>query len=654
VRHTVRFSGAERKILRKRKPIRPSLWSEKHRVVTMSALPGRWKNSVTPYLAGIMDASFFPTVRVIILCAPPQSGKSECVNNCVGYAVDRAPGPVIMVYPDENTSNTNSEDRIQPMITSSRRLRSYTTGLADDLAKKRIKLQHMPIYFAWARSAAALANRPCRYAVNDEVDKYPETAGKRETGPIQLTASRLTIYTGQEKHWIISTPSVTTGAIWREYTAAPCRFEYLVECPACGTAHVMKFGGIKWAHKTEPGPDGECHSEDPESIESQDLAWYECPHCLAEWTDYDRDLAVRRGRWQDRETGMELSEYLKTYRPKKIAFQYPSWISPFVPLAKPAAAFLRGQKDFTEFKDFKNKHEAKPWKLTAISTNEELILSARCPLPAQTVPEDAIALTCGIDVQKFGFWFAVRAWAGEMTSWLIHYGFLLAWSEIETLLFETAYPVEGSGRTKRIWRAAVDTGGGKKFENMTMTEETYFWLLKNRSGRGAVVWGTKGSSSNLAGMLSLGNTITSTPAGKKLAGGLRLLSVDTEKAKDQYHYRLDLARKGLTGGAYLHADVGTDYAAQILAEEKQISEKNVEEWINPHGRPNHLFDAEALAAACVEMEFPGGGLRILAEAAKRRVEPTPAAPPEPGNIRETILSSVRNRGFQRPKWLGRR
>jgi len=53
-----------------------------------------------------------------------------------------------------------------------------------------------------------------------------------------------------------------------------------------------------------------------------------------------------------------------------------------------------------------------------------------------------------------------------------------------------------------------------------------------------------------------------------------------------------------------------------LAEEKQLNERGQEEWVNVHQRPNHLFDAEILAAVCVEMEFPGGGLRLLAERAR--------------------------------------
>jgi hypothetical protein len=149
-----------------------------------------------------------------------------------------------------------------------------------------------------------------------------------------------------------------------------------------------------------------------------------------------------------------------------------------------------------------------------------------------------------------------------------------------------------------------------------MTEETYYWLIKNRGRGGVAVWGTKGASNPLPGMLRLGNAIMSSPSGKRLPAALRILSIDTAKAKDQYHYRLGLAAKDdtrqLPGAAFLHSATGADYAAQILAEQKQIGEKNVEEWVNIHQRPNHLLDAEILCSSCVEMEFPGGGLRLIA------------------------------------------
>lgn len=610
VRYTVRFSPAERKILRKRKRIRPSRWCEEHRVVTMSVLPGKWKNSITPYLAGIMDASFFPSVREITVCAVPQSGKSEFVNNCIGYAIDSAPGPAIMVYPDEKLSDENSEDRIQAMIKASRRLRSYTTGLQDDMSKKRINLQHMPIYFAWARSASTLSNKPCRYAVNDEVDKYPETSGKRETGPIQLTKARLTTYIGQEKHWIISSPSIESGPIWRAFLAAQVRFDYWVICPFCGSVQLMEFKQIKWAHKTEPDADGKYHSEDPETIEAHSLAWYECPHCNEKWDDYDRDLAVKLGRWQDRETGIELFDYLKQYCPGKIAFHIPSWLSHFVPLAKPAASFLRGLKDLTEFKDFHNKHAALPWKQIIITTTQDRILTARCALPPQTVPENAVALTAGIDRQKYGFWFVVRAWARDYTSWLIHYGYLGIWEEVEELLFAKYYPVQDMDLQIPIWRAAIDTGGTEGESGLSMTEETYWWLRYNATGRGCRVWGSKGSSRPLAGKISIGKPLDKTPSGKYIPGGLQIISLDTGKLKDAFHYRLNQATEQLPQAAYLHAETRSDYAAQILAEEKQLDKRGIEKWVQIK-TDNHLLDCECLCAACADPEWPGGGVNLL-------------------------------------------
>jgi len=621
VRLRIVFSEPEKKVFRKHKRIPVSRWAERYRYVTMSVLPGRWKNEVTPYLVGIMDAAWFPSVQTTILCKSPQVGGTEAILNCLAYAIDRDPGPALCIYPDELTGKENSQDRIQPMIKGSPRLRGYLTGIDDDSSSLRINLQHMPIYIAWARSAARLANKPIRYLLFDEVDKYVDTAGKKETDPISLGEARTITYRYNRKVWKISTPTTETGNIWKALTTeAQLVFDYWVRCPACGADQKMEFRQIKWPRAAEPGPDGKIHSEDPAAIEAGRLAWYECPHCLAAWNDYERDAAVRAGGWRERVSGLKLFEALRARRPMKIGFHLPSWLSPFVSLSEVAAAFLRGLADINKFKDFHNKHLAEPWKLTVLSGSEETILAARCPLPAQTAPEETLLLTCGVDVQKNGFWFVVKAWAATGTSWTIHYGFLATWAELEKLIFETVYPVADTGRTARIFRVCIDTGGGEKFEDMTMTDETYLWVLRHRGRGGVALWGTKGASSAMPGMLKLGAEVLMTSRGKKLPAGLRVLSVDTTKAKDQFHYRLQLAAgpdtRELPGATFLHAGTGSDYAAQILAEEKQRNEKGHEEWVNVHQRPNHLLDAEILAAACVEMEFPGGGLRLIADAMK--------------------------------------
>lgn len=647
IRRRIRFSETERKIYRKNKRIPVSRWAEQFRFVTMGVLPGKWRNEVTPYLAGIMDASFYPSVQTVIGCKAPQVGFTEAVLNCIGYAIDRDPGPVLSTYPDELTGKENMQDRIEPMITRSPRLRAYMTGVADDSADLRINLQHMPIYIAWARSAARLGNKPIRYLILDEVDKYPDAAGKREADPISLGEARTTTYRHNRKIWKFSTPTVKTAPIWKALTTeAQVVFDYFAVCPNCGHEHLMRFDRIKWARKDQAGADGKFHSEDPERIEAEKLAWYECPHCEAQWNDFDRDLAVRLGRWRAREVrtddegrtiteaGRPLSEYLRARQPAKIGFHIPSWISPFVSLSSVAAAFLKSKSDLAKFKDFYNKHLAEPWELTVTSKREDQVLAARVlDLSPQTVPDAAILLSLGIDQQEHGYWYVVRAWAANTTSWLIHYGFVATDDEIDAIAFDGAYAFaddgERAGRSLRIFRLLRDTGGGKKYESMTMTEQAYFWILKNRGRGGVQVWGSKGASNPIDGnMLKLGPEIVSTARGKKLPGGLRILSIDTEKAKDQFHYRLSMAAnpetRSMPGAAFLHSKVGMDYVAQILAEEKKIDDKGREAWVNPHQRPNHLLDCEILAAACVEMEFPGGGLRLIAERMKQQEQETAA------------------------------
>lgn len=246
-------------------------------------------------------------------------------------------------------------------------------------------------------------------------------------------------------------------------------------------------------------------------------------------------------------------------------------------------------------------------------------MRARADLAPQVVPETALVLTCGVDVQKYGIWFLIRAWAAVFTSWLIHYGFLADWVDLEEILFKTEYPQEGTERKLRIWRAGVDTGGGEGGQGVSKTEETYFWLRRNAVGRGCRVWGTKGSSSPLAGKIHVGKQLDKTPSGRPIPGGLQLIFLDTGKLKDTFHFRLQqaiesnsqTAETALHQAAYLHAETNYEYVTHILAEEKRRDrKKGTEEWVQV-GRENHLLDCEIIAHAHADPEWPGGGVNLI-------------------------------------------
>ena len=67
-----------------------SQWADKFRRLSpeSSAEAGPWRTRKTPYLKDVMDAWCDPKIRHIVMVAASQVGKSEAMNNIVGYIID--------------------------------------------------------------------------------------------------------------------------------------------------------------------------------------------------------------------------------------------------------------------------------------------------------------------------------------------------------------------------------------------------------------------------------------------------------------------------------------------------------------------------------------------------------------------------------------
>lgn len=580
------FSAAERKVFRRGRQVPVSEWCERHRVVTLSPIPGRWKNESTPYLAGIMDASMFSSVQEISICKAPQTGGSEAINNCVAYVSDRAPGPVLYVYPDETTARENCQDRIGPMYTSSPRLRELMTGRDDDTGALKIKLVAMPIYMAWATSVSRLANKPIRYLVIDETDKCPRT-NKAETDFGKLAEARTTTFRWNKKIWKISSPTVESGYIWQSMLAAQVIFEYAVRCPHCQAMQVMHFGdkdsagGIKW-------PDDK---RDPDKIEIGELAGYRCEQCSIIWSDYQRDQAVRGGWWRAREDGRSVSAYLEAYRPRRIAFHLPAFLSPFVSLSKIAAAWLRckpdGKMNLNAYKDFCNTFLAEPWYHIQQDRQEDRILALRDDRPEGIVPGGGVvaALLATVDTQDNGFWYEIRAigYGQSMTSWGVRKGFVDSRIGLEDILFKHIYrDAEGNGH--HVQSALIDAMGHR-------TAEVYD-LCRKYPGRLIPLKGEK----RLNGGHAWSNIEYYPGTQKAIPGGVKLLRINTTYYKDIFAGKLDITA-GDPGAFHLGATYDQEWAEMLCAE--YINEHG--EWDCPPGKANHGFDLGCYFFALVDI-----------------------------------------------------
>jgi phage terminase large subunit GpA-like protein len=522
----------------------------------------------------------------------------------MNYSIEHDGLSVMYVMPDEKVTKRISKRRIIPMFKASPALRDLLSPRFDDTTTLAVSFVNgADLIMAWATSAAELSSESVPILILDERDKFPEFSGK-ESDPTALAEIRSTTFPHTSKMMEISTPNLENGIASDIEMEADVVYHYTAKCPICGSYQIMEFDQIIFTDEIK----------DPREILRRKLAHYQCKICSMFWDDHLRNQAVLEGLGNpDSLFGWLPNKVVEN--PIAVAFHLPSWYSPFVSLSRIAAAFLRGKNDRAKHMVFITQHKVEPWKEAVEKPKKtDDVLKARCDLAPQTVPESALALTFCADVQKSGFWFTVWAWSRDilgLTGWLIHYGALARWAEVEKILYESEYPIADGSGTMRIWRAAFDTGGGKKYEDMSMTEETYWWIIANY-GRGVQLWGTKGSSRPIPGMFKKGEALMKTPSGKKLPDWFHLALIDTEKIKDLFHYGLDQAIAGGSNALYLHRDTDEIYARHILAEEKRMDRKRKTTRWERIKTDNHLLDASCGAIALAQPQWIGGGVNIIA------------------------------------------
>ena len=188
-----------------------SQWADRYRMLSpeASAEPGRWHTDKAPYQREIMDAIGDPHVRKVVIMSAAQIGKTDAfILNTIGYYMDYAPAPMLVMQPTLDMGQTFSKDRLAPMLRDTPELR----GLVDiksryagnTILKKNFPGGHITI--VGANSATGLASRPIKVLLADEVDRYPKTAGT-EGDPLSLAQKRQTTF-WDKKTVMVSTPVI--------------------------------------------------------------------------------------------------------------------------------------------------------------------------------------------------------------------------------------------------------------------------------------------------------------------------------------------------------------------------------------------------------------------------------------------------------------
>jgi phage terminase large subunit GpA-like protein len=556
-----------------------SEWADKYRILShKSEKRGPWETSFNPVMRKVMDAFGVDCIEEITLVKPTQSGGTDgLILNNLGYAIMQDPGTTLVVEPSEDLATEVSTERIDDMIKSCDALAEVKSSDEKSITKKKA-FKSMTVYFGWAGSPTSLASRPVRYVLFDEVDKYPLFSGK-EASPLALGKERTNTFKRTRKIIYTSTPTTDDGYVSKQEKEAQARFRYLVSCPHCGHKQQFTFDGIKFG-------------EDHDPIVVSETAWYECAECGLAIHEDQRMEMVRRGDWYDLISGLSFDDCIEKIRPKSVGFQFNRIYTPWFTFGEIAAEFLRCKDIPEKLMNFKNSWMAETWIEFIPEQATANIISLKDHRREGEVPEDALVLTAGVDVQKAYFQYVIQATARNTESWLVRDGEVETFEDLAAVILGTEYEQIGTGKMMKVRLCNIDTG--------YRTDEVYDFVRKYPQVMRAI----KGSV-NLKSPYSP-SKLDYYPNGKRIPGGLVLWILDTFYWKNYVARRMS-PEKGKPVLWHVHSDISRRYAEQMQSEHRitiraKKSRKVTEEWVKKSGFPrNESRDCSVYAAAAAHM-----------------------------------------------------
>lgn len=549
--------------LRPPEDITVSQWAEKYRVLDSrsSAMPGPWRNDVTPYMVEIMDCFDKPEIEEIVFVKPTQVGGTEAIFNAIGKFACTDPAPAMLVEPTDELGASISKNRIVPMIKASKELKRHW----NERTSETLELQFEGMYLSinGANSPSALASKPVKILLLDEVDKYPG-ASLKEADPVKLAIERTKTFIDR-KIYMCSTPTLKSGTIWKYMLGANVIKHYFVPCPHCGKMIELKFKNVIFPS-----------SEDcPEIEDRASQAVYICQECGQVITDAEKRQALKKGKWE------VVHDRGGT---KRTAFWMNTLYSPFVKFSEVAREYLTCLKDPDALHNFVNSWLAEVWEDADSSADEDDLMKKQTEYERYVVPPWAKMLTGGVDVQENCLYWVIRAWGDNMTSANIAHGQALSFDEVARYMNLEYERTDGAKLLPQM--ALIDSGD--------QTDDVYDFCLKNSD------WAKpcKGTAARLS-HYTISKINKEGPA-----YGMTLILVDGGKYKDSIAN--GIKKENGLGAWMIYKECDMEYAKQITAEHKvNIRGKNgrvTQVWKQKHSHgDNHYLDAEVYAYAAADM-----------------------------------------------------
>jgi phage terminase large subunit GpA-like protein len=384
-----------------RRALSVSEWADQHRQLTgkQSGERGPWRTRRTPFLKEIMDSlSANSRVQHLVVMKSSQVGVTEATVNFIGYTMDHAPAPMMILLPTLDARDAWKAQKLNPLLLETPIVRDILGGQRSRDAANRADMIDFPggvLFLAGGNSPNSYAQRSVRTIIMDDLDRFPPEVGS-EGDPVKLAEGRTKAF-ARAKRMLISTPTVSgESLIEREWEKSDQR-RYHLPCPHCDALQAIEWGGPETTHGIKWSKiDGEVTA-----------AWYVCRSCAREISEHHKPKMLAGGRWIAGHPERHIRGYHLTALLAPVGLG-PSWL-------ELAREWQDAVKSPGTLRTFINTHLGEPW-IEHGDHVEPTGLIARVEDYDELLPDlpKSMLRTAGADVQKDRIECSVFDWhAGE-------------------------------------------------------------------------------------------------------------------------------------------------------------------------------------------------------------------------------------------------
>lgn len=424
-------------------------WAEKNRRLSSeaSAEPGPWRTERTPYLREPMDSFTDPTVRRIVMVAASQVGKSEFLNNTIGYIIDEDPGSILFVHPTTIDAKEYSKLRIAPMIRDCPTLKKKVADPKSRDSSNTILQKTYPggiLTLCGSTEAHALASKPIRYVLGDERDRWATSAGN-EGDPWDLAMARQTTFYNA-KAVEVSTPTIKNASAIEASYAEGTMERWKSKCPHCGEYHEINFEDIRYEYEQKIVAGRKTYK-----IIS---VWYICPGCGC----ISDEITMKRqpARWEADNPDAHL-QGVRSFWLNAFVSQWASWNSIIL-------KYLNAIGNTRKLQVVYNTCFGLLWEDRGDLEDEDSLMARREEYGAE-LPDGVLVLTAGVDTQDDRMEYEVVGHGHFGETWGIEKGIIMGrpddtntWTKLDEVVFNRVFRFE-DGLGLRCSMSFVDEGG---------------------------------------------------------------------------------------------------------------------------------------------------------------------------------------------------